>query len=241
VKLWKFLLLIGALSVTGGALMLSVNFLLLPSLIHSNKVVTMPDIRGLSVTGAETELRALGLEVAVGRQRAHPTIPEGMILDQIPSPSSRIRGGRMVRVVTSSGPPAGAVPRLAGLSLRQAEITLQRENYRLGRVLRVRRVGATEPVVDFQNPVPGVELYKGAVVDLVVAEPAAAQLLRMPNLRGVPLYQARQAIADAGFILAPVTFKRTSDSPPNLILSQEPRAGRRIRKGERLELVASSR
>ncbi|MHA1153883.1 MAG: PASTA domain-containing protein, partial [Alphaproteobacteria bacterium] len=108
-KLWKFLLLIGALSVTGGALMLSVNFLLLPSLIHSNKVVTMPDIRGLSVTGAETELRALGLEVAVGRQRAHPTIPEGMILDQIPSPSSRIRGGRMVRVVTSSGPPAGAV------------------------------------------------------------------------------------------------------------------------------------
>lgn len=240
-KLWTFLLLLLALVAAGGVLLLGVNFLILPSMIHGNEVVTTPDIRGMTVAGAETEVRSLGLEVDVGRQRAHPTIPVGMILDQVPAPAARIRGGRTIRVVTSSGPPAGAVPRLAGLSLRQAEITLQRENYRLGRVLRVRRAGVTEPVVDYQNPVPGVELYKGAVVDLVVAEPDAAELLRMPDLRGVPLYQARQAIADAGFILAPVTYKRTSNSAPNLVLSQNPRAGRRIRKGERLELVASSR
>ncbi len=240
-KLWKFILLLVSLVVAGGVLLLSVNFLVLPSVIHSNKVVTMPDVRGMSETGASTQLRAVGLEVEVARQRAHPSIPEGMILDQIPGPSSRIRGGRTVRVITSSGPPAGAVPHLAGLSLRQAEITLQRENYRLGRVLRVQRAGVTEPVVDFQNPVSGIELYKGAVVDLVVAEPAATELLRMPDLRGVPLYQARQSIADAGFVLAPVTYQRTSRSAPNMVLSQEPPAGQRIRKGERLALVASSR
>lgn len=240
-KLWKFLLLIIGLLGIGGVLLLGINFMVLPSIIHGNKVVTMPDVRGMSVTGAGTQLRPIGLDVEVARQRAHPTIPEGMILDQIPGPSARIRGGRMVRVVTSSGPPAGAVPRLVGLSLRQAEITLQRENYRLGRVLHVRRTGVTEPVVDYQNPVPGIDLYKGAVVDLVVAEPAATELLRMPDLRGAPLYQARQAIADAGFILAPVTYERTSRTAPNLVLSQYPEAGQRIRKGERLELVASSR
>jgi beta-lactam-binding protein with PASTA domain len=241
VRLWQFLLILVLLVAAGGALLLSVNFLVLPSLIHANKVVTMPDVRGMTVDGAETQLQPLGLEVEVARQRSHPTIPEGMILDQIPGAQASIRGGRIVRVVTSSGPPAGAVPRLHGLSLRQAEITLQRENYRLGRVLRVRREGVTEPVVDYQNPVPGIELYKGATVDLVVAEPAAAELLRMPDLRGVPLYQARQAIADAGFILAPVTYERTSDLAPNLVLAQRPPAGQRIRKGERLELVASSR
>jgi beta-lactam-binding protein with PASTA domain len=130
---------------------------------------------------------------------------------------------------------------LAGLSLRQAEITLQRENFRLGRVLKIRRKGVTQPVVAYQNPVAGTNLFKGAVVNLVVAEPAAAELLRMPDLRGMPLFQARQAISDAGFILAPVTYERTSRSAPNLVLSQHPPAGERIRKGERLELVASSR
>ncbi len=240
-KVWKFLLLIGSLVVAGGVAMLGINFLLLPSLIHGNAVVAVPDVRGLSVTGAETQVGPLGLRVEVARDRAHPTIPEGLILDQSPAPDAGIRSGRIVRVVVSSGPPAGALPRLAGLSLRQAEITLQRENYRLGRVLRLRRPGVTEPVVDFQNPAPGVTLFKGAAVDLVVAEPAAAELLRMPDLRGVPLYRARQIVADAGFVLGPVTYERTRDTEPNLVIAQEPAPGRRIRKGERLELVASSR
>ncbi len=240
-KLWKLLLLLTSLLVTGGVLLLLVNFLVLPSLVHSNKVVTMPDIRGMTVTGAETQLKSLDLGVEAVRQRAHPSIPQGMILDQIPSPESRVRGGRTVRVVTSSGPPAGLLPHLAGLSLRQAEITLQRENFRMGRVLKIRRQGVTQPVVAYQNPVAGTDLYKGAVVNLVVAEPAAAELLRMPDLRGMPLFKARQAISDAGFILAPVTYERHSRSAPNLVLSQQPRAGKRIRKGERLELVASSR
>jgi len=239
--LWKLLLLLVSLVATGGVLLLLVNFLVMPTLVHSNKVVTMSDIRGMTVAGAEIQLKSLGLDVEVARQRAHPSIPEGMILDQIPSPESRIRGGRTVRVVTSSGPPAGLLPSLSGLSLRQAEITLQRENFRLGRVLKIRRQGVTQPVVAYQNPVAGTDLYKGAVVNLVLAEPAAAELLRMPDLRGVPLFQARQAISDAGFILAPVTFERSSRSAPNHVLSQRPGAGERISKGERLELVASSR
>jgi beta-lactam-binding protein with PASTA domain len=241
VKLWKLLLLLVSLVGTGGVLLLLVNFLVMPTLVHSNKVVTMSDIRGMTVAGAEIQLISLGLEVEVARQRAHPSIPEGKILDQIPSPESRIRGGRTVRVVTSSGPPAGLLPSLSGLSLRQAEITLQRENFRLGRVLKIRRKGVTQPVVAYQNPVAGTDLYKGAVVTLVVAEPAAAELLRMPDLRGMPLFQARQAISDAGFILAPVTFERSSRSAPNHVLSQRPPAGERISKGDRLELVASSR
>lgn len=240
-KLWKFLLLMIGLAGLAGVAVLGINFLVLPQIIHHNEVVNIPDVRGMSVTGAETQLQLMSLEVEVLREKSHPTIPEGMILDQIPAPEKGIRAGRTVKVITSSGPPEGSLPDLTGLSLRQAEISLQRENYRLGRVLRVRRPGVTQPVVDFQNPEPGTDLYKGATVDLVVAQPAAAELVRMPDLRGVSLFQARQIINAAGFVLAPVVFERTDRVAPNLILSQNPPVGQRIRKGERLELVASSR
>lgn len=240
-KLWKFLLLLMGLTGLAGVALLGINFLILPQIIHQNKIITTPDVRGMGVPGAESQLRQMSLDLEVVRQRAHPTIPEGMILDQIPAPEKGIRAGRRVKVITSSGPPAGSLPDLTALSLRQAEITLQRENYRLGRVLRIRRPGVTEPVVDFQNPEPGVHLVKGGVVDLVVAEPAAPELLRMPDLEGMPLFRARQIINEAGFVLAPVTFQRTGEIPPNLILEQRPPAGLRVRKGEQLELVASSR
>lgn len=240
-KLWKFLLLLVAMALTGGAAVMTVNFLVLPAIIHHNEVVVMPDVRGLTVGQAQQRLQVLSLDVAVARQRPHPTIPEGMILDQLPAPAARVRGGRTIVLVTSSGPPAGALPRLAGLSLRQAEITLQRENYRLGRVLRVRRSGVSESVVAYQDPVAGTETYKGATVDLVVAEPAPARLLRMPDLVGAPLYRARQAVAAAGCVLGPVEYERTGKVAPNTVVRQEPPAGTRIAKGDRLELVASSR
>lgn len=240
-KLWKFLLLVVSMMFLGGVAVLGINFLVLPKIIHQNKVVVMPDIRGMSVAGAGTQLRSSDLEVVVRRSMSHPTIPEGMILDQEPAPQKGIRGGRTVAVIISSGPPAGSLPDLKGLSLRQAEITLQRENYRLGRVLELRQPGATEAVVQYQSPEPGLELFKGAVVDLVVAVPPATELVRMPDLRGTPLYKARQVISAAGFVLAPVSYERTSAVEPNTVLEQDPPAGQRIAKGERLELVASSR
>ena len=69
-KLWKFLLLMLGLLALCGVGVLGVNFLVLPSVIHGNKVVTMPDVRGMSATGAGTQLHLLGLEVEVARQRA---------------------------------------------------------------------------------------------------------------------------------------------------------------------------
>jgi serine/threonine-protein kinase len=240
-KLWKFLLLCAVFILCGGVLTLGVNFLVLPSLVHSNKAVAMPDLRGLTAEQAAERLRPLGLEVEVSRSRPHPTVDQDLILDQIPGPEAMIRGGRTVRVVTSEGPPAGTLPDLVGLSLPQAEITLQRENYRLGKVLKIQRPGVTQPIVDFQSPAAGTDLYKGAVVDLVVAEPGAALLLRMPDLRGLPLPRATRIVTDAGFVLDPVRYRRTDEVAPNHVVAQTPAPGARVSKGERLELVASSR
>jgi serine/threonine-protein kinase len=239
-KVWEFLLLIAGLAIIGGVLLVAVNFTVLPRIVHRNTVVVTPDLRGMSVEGARLATTEQRLQVDPRRERAHPTVPQGMILEQTPEVGSPIRSGRTISVVVSSGPPAGGVPDLVGLNFRQAEITLQRENFRLGRVARLRRADITTPTVLLQTPPPGRELRKGQTVDVVVGEPAAVALLCMPDLRGVPLYLARQLVADAGCVLAPVTYERTDRRDANVVLRQEPAPGRRIRKGERIELVASS-
>ncbi len=240
-RLWKFLLLLVGLTVLGGVAILTFNFVVMPRLIHRNPVVLMPDLRGMSVSGAQTETHALHLAIEETRQRAHPSIPAGMILEQTPVASAPIRRGRVVRVVTSSGPPVAGAPNMIGLEARQAENTLQRESFRLGRVVRIRRPGVSEPTVVFQNPNPGVRLRKGRPVDLVIAVPASPQLQRMPDLRGKALYLVRETIAAAGCVLAPVVYERSGDRPPNVVLRQSPPGGQRIKKGTRIELVASSR
>jgi serine/threonine-protein kinase len=240
-KLWQFIILLASAVMLLGVALLGFNFLIMPRLIHRHTAVPAPDLRGLTVSEAIITARESGLGLIESRQRSHPTVARGLVLDQTPEPATSIRRGRVVEVVTSSGPPAGLVPDLRGLTRRQAEITLQREAFSQGRLARVRRADVTVPTVVYQYPPPGVTARKGMAVSLVVAEPAAQPIFRMPDFRGASLFVVREAIAAAGCVAAPVVYERTSRYPPNTVLDQEPSPGERIRKGDRVELVASSR
>jgi beta-lactam-binding protein with PASTA domain len=78
-------------------------------------------------------------------------------------------------------------------------------------------------------------------VAMVVAEPTLPAVYRMPDLRGISLFVAREAIASAGCVASGITYERDRDVPPNTVLSQTPAPGVRIRKGARIELVAATR
>ncbi len=239
-KLWRFILVLLGATILFGAGLLTFNFLIMPRLIHRNTVVLVPDLRGRTLAGADDEIRRLDLNIAETRQRAHPTVPAGIILDQDPEPATPIRSGRMVKVITSSGPPTGLAPDLIGLTRRQAGITLQRESFRLGRQLRLRRRNVSVPTVVYQYPAAGSLLRKGQAMAVVVAEPALPAVYRMPDLRGSSLFVAREGIAEAGCVAASVVYERNPDLPPNTVLAQNPPPGECIRKGARVELVASS-
>jgi beta-lactam-binding protein with PASTA domain len=241
VKLWRLLVfLIGAAALFGAGL-LAFNSVVLPRVVHRNEVVLVPDLRGQTVGGAHSEASRVGLRLAETHRSAHPTVPPGLILSQTPAPSAQVRRGRVVKVVTSSGPPEGLVPQLTGLTRRQAEITLQRETFRLGRILHMRRPDVSVPTVVFQYPPAGLRQRKGQTVSLVVAEPTLPSDFLMPDLRGLSLFSAREKIAAAGFVSAPAAYRRDRSVPANTVLGQEPQPGVRIRKGERIELVAASR
>ena len=240
VKLWKFLVLLGIVGAAAAVLVAGINFLVLPKLVHSNKEVAVPDLRGASPEAAADLLRPLGLEVMVARTSPHPKMAAGLVTDQVPAPQASIRTGRIVKVVLSAGPSTVPLADLVGASERQAGITLQRDAFRLGRVSRLQETGLGEPRVAAQNPQAGTKLLKGAVVDLVVADPGPRLAYRMPDLRGVSLDRARALIDRAGLVVGKVETERHGGAQ-GTILEQRPAAGMRVSKGDNVDLVASSR
>lgn len=239
-KLWKFLVVLGAGGVAAALLVAGINFLVLPTLVHSNKVVAVPDLRGATPDAAADLLRPLGLEVTVQRTSPHAKFAAGVITDQTPAPQAGIRTGRAVKVVVSAGPATTALADLVGESERQAGMTLTRDSFRLGRVVRVRQPGLSEPEVVAQSPQPGTKLLRGDEVDLVVAEPAGRRQYMMPDLTGVHLDRARAAIEKAGLVLVRVQTER-SGGPDGTVTEQRPPAGVRVSRGDQVELVAVAR
>lgn len=239
-KLGRFLALLAGFGLLFTIGLLAFNFLVMPRLVHHNPVVAVPDLKGHTLEQARGEAGRAGLQVVEERTVAHPTAPAGRIVDQSPRGGAAIRRGRRVTVVVSGGPAAGAVPDVAGLSRRQAEMTLRRDTFRAGRVLRFRDPGVAVPTVAFQYPPPGSNQRKDAAIDLVVAEPGLPPAYRMPDLRGVPLYRARLAIEAAGCVAAGVSYRRDS-AAAGTVVAQSPAPGSMVMKGASVELVASGR
>ncbi|HPF34507.1 MAG TPA: PASTA domain-containing protein [Candidatus Krumholzibacteria bacterium] len=240
-KIWQFLLLLAALGVVFVLGVLSFNFLLMPRLVHRNPEVRVPDLAGLPLERAREAAQAEGLAVETVRAESHPSIPAGGVIHQAPRAGAVIRAGRRVAVVLSDGHAAGPVPRLQGLSRRQAEATLQRESFRVGRVLEMRDPGAVAASVGLQSPAAGTPLAKGESVDMVVVAPVSGRALLMPDLRGRSLFSARAAAEAAGCVLSPVRYERDGRVPANTVLKQRPDPGSRVAKGGTVELVASTR
>jgi serine/threonine-protein kinase len=240
-KVWQFILILAALAVVFAVGLLLSNALLIPRLVHRNAEIRVPDLVGMATAEAGRQAAASGLEVEVVREETHPTVSAGIVVSQVPESGRTVREGRSVALVVSAGPPAGQVPLLAGLSRRQAENTLQRESYRLGRILHMAREGGVAATVAMHYPPAGTRARKGEAVDLVIAEPPPASAYLMPDLRGEALYVARQAVEGAGCVIAPVSFERDRDVPHGTVLAQNPAPGTRIIKGETIELVASTR
>jgi len=89
-KVWEFLLLLLGLMVIAGILLVAVNFTVLPRIVHRHTVIVTPDLQGLPLAGASELVATQGLTVAESRQRAHPTVAAGQILEQTAAPSAAV-------------------------------------------------------------------------------------------------------------------------------------------------------
>ncbi|MBU0743464.1 PASTA domain-containing protein [bacterium] len=240
-KVWQFILLLVSLAAVFAVGLVLSNALLVPRLVHNNAEVRVPDLTGRATADAGRAAAQAGLAVEIVREETHPTLSAGIVISQLPESGHTVREGRSVALVVSAGPPAGQVPQLSGLSRQQAENTLQRESYRVGRILHMKRDGWVAATVAMNFPPVGTRTRKGGEVDLVIAEPPPTPAYLMPDLRGQALYAAQQAIEGAGCVIAPVRFERDRDVPHGTVLAQNPVPGTRIIKGETIELVASTR
>lgn len=122
-------------------------------------IVTVPDVRGRTLTQAERQIGRVGLEIERGSTFAHPTVPRGAVLAQSPLPGQETSRGDAVRVTVSAGPDQRPVPDVSGLSGDQARRVLANTGYQV----HVEIVSDARPA--------------GRVV---AVQPAAGTVLRVP-------------------------------------------------------------
>ena len=235
-KLYK---IAGAVLGAGIAFALIMDLVIMPSYTNYNKGITVPDVTKVSLEEAQTLLENYGLRHEILDRRSHTAYPANYIIDQSPSPKQIVKPNRKVYLtVNSDVTPTTVVPDVLGMHFRNAELQLENHGLQVGTISY--ESSRFRNTILRQSVAPGDTVSRGTVVNLAVSDGLGSRMVDVPDVSGMRLSEAQQAIIRSGLRVGEIRFQPSREYSPNTIISYSPEE-EELTEGEALMLIVAER
>jgi len=179
--------------------------------------ISVPDLRGLKIDKAETFLRDKNLRFSVVDSIFNLDQQPGVILEQDPSPNSKVKENRTIYLsINASLPPMIKMPDLVDVSLRQAEAILQSNGLKTGNLVYKPDLAKNAVLAQLYHGSeikPGSDISKGSVIDLVLGDGLGNTMLPVPNLVGSTKSEAMFVLKASSLTIGSVYFDEDVKNP----------------------------
>lgn len=128
-----------------------------------------PDVTGMLLPEAREKIESLGLKAREAGAVFEAKYPEGTVVSQRPEGGRRVKEGRVINLMVSSGKRKVPVPGLVGRPLTQADEILNAAELQLGDIRFEQNQGLAEGTILAQEPLAGEETAAGDRIDLLVS------------------------------------------------------------------------
>lgn len=181
----------------------------------------VPELVLLDGRDALLTLKNMDIPVKVIKEYSE-NVPPGKVISSSPAPSQRLYDGESLTLTVSLGEKSHTtlMPSLLGLSESEAADAVLRQGLRLGRVTYQSSTAPYGKVIAQQYP-PHSELDVGESVDVTVSLGNAFVQKKIPELYGMSVDEAAEALRDVGLVIGNV-YSVTSHAPAGTVISQTP-------------------
>ncbi|WP_177169068.1 PASTA domain-containing protein, partial [Allochromatium warmingii] len=199
--------------------------------------VSVPDLSGQTVSGAQSRLANEGLILGTVTEEYSATVPAGQVIRQDPTANNELQVGSAVAVWVSKGLAPVKVPDLSGQTVSGAQSRLANEGLILGTVTE--EYSATVPAgqVIRQDPTANNELQVGSAVAVWVSKGLAP--VKVPDLSGQTLSGAESLLTNVGLTLGTVTEEYSATVPAGQVIRQSPTANNELQVGSAVAVWVS--
>ena len=198
----------------------------------SNTTVDVPNVVGKQVSVAKNILEDKHLRVSTS-EVTNPDVPAGQVISQTPGAGEKVKEQRTIHLVVSKGVGDITVPDLSDLTVDQARQRLKDVGLVVGKITQQSVDGKKDGVVIAQSPSGDSKVSKGTTIDLVVNK-AKAKKVKVPNLVGMTLKDARDTLSNAHLGINQVAG---SVEEKAVVIEQSIKAGDEIDEGSTLNLT----
>ena len=218
----------GAIALVVGAIML-VTTLINPAPVTQ---VTVPDIVGLTIDQANTNLIAEGLVLGEVEYQVAPDRPVNTIISQNPGKETDVNKGTAVNVIVSKGKGQVQVPDLINyVSVDDARQALYAVGLTLGPVTYEDSDKPKETVLG-TDPIAGTVVDEGTAISVVVS----SGKLKVPNVVGMTESDAKNALK--GFVIT-IIYEESDVVTAGTVISQTPAGDVQADPGSSVTIVVA--
>ena len=222
-----------------GGTYLLIDKAIMPAFVGHEEFVTVPDVKDLPIEDATLRLETMDFFVEVESGRYNPQIPRDVVIDQNPKADFQVKPGRRVYLTINSGAtPESTVPKVDGISLKEALNRLHAAGLR-AEERDIRPDSIPHPyknMVTKQFPEPGRIVQEGSRVRLWYSTGLGTEYVTVPELNGLSIREAKRMLL--GRKLRSVVLG--GDGSPEVellpVIDQSHSEGTRIKEGSEIRL-----
>jgi serine/threonine-protein kinase len=219
-------------------------FYLFPDIEKKHFLTKTPDVRKIPLSEAIAKLSQEKLGYNVIDEVENEDFPSGTVVYQLPLPKTNIRRGTEVALMISKGVPVIYVPKLKNKTLDEAKEILSQLGLEIGPVKEVESEEIKQPGIILDTyPQEGTTVKKGSAIEIVISKPPVAKkvdLVIVPNIVGKNFLEGQKILQSKGLKLGNVKKTTNENFEFNIILEQNPVAGKKVAQGSVVNITLNS-
>lgn len=202
--------------------------MLIMKVMNFDKSGVVPELEGLSITGASEIMMKRKLLLNVRGKEYNERIQEGHIISQDVRPGEKIRVGTEIGVIVSRGGELYSMPSFEGQRLEDARLSLINLSMKIRKVTSVHSDTVEKGRIIAQRPLAG-ESRSNEINFLVSLGPYAVAY-RCPSFVNMTADDARHLAAELGIVLM-------GKEKGSKVIFQKPEAGAAVARGDTVEVT----
>ena len=218
--------------------LLLVGFLIALKMGVFSSTKPAPDLSDKTIEQAEQICEEEGFKLKQGKDIYSTDVPEGRVCQQDPLPGEETPKGGTITVNISKGSKEGVVPNVVGMKEEDVEEYLKQYGYELGSVKTETSVDKAGTVLS-QDPSAGTKLDKENRINITVSDGKGKEKGNVPPVTGMPLSEAKKAIAAAGFEVGGVSYDFSDVYGNGYVMWQQYGANTQLDKGSTIDIEVS--
>jgi serine/threonine-protein kinase len=203
------------------------------------EMVSLPDLKGMSMEEAEKELTERKLFIVQGGIQLHDRYERGLIISQDPPADSRIKIFKEVKVILSAGKEKVTVPRIIGSNIQQINQTLHDSGLRKGKISHIHTPKYAAGKIVAQFPLETEDVGINTRISMLVSQGEREKKYLMPDLLGKKIDSVLIQLRELDFRVEHVRHSYYPGLESGIIIKQFPPQGYRIQKRNLITLEVS--